>query len=286
MTNFEFDGEKYKKASKHQKEWGNKIISELTLMGDERILDLGCGDGVLTKQLSNRVPQGHVLGIDASLGMIDTAKKLGNKNLKFQLMDIDEINFENEFDLIFSNATLHWVNDHGKLLENCRKALKPGGAIRFNFAGDGNCSNFFAVVKAAMRRAKFKGCFGGFEWPWYTPEIGEYRKLAEKSGFKEISVWEENEDRYFGDSEEMTRWIDQPSLVPFLRRITDAAYREEFRDAVVKEMIGRTKQADGTCFETFRRINVFAMKSEILAASMSGAGAKNKKPARNKPWFR
>ena len=53
MSNFEFDGEKYKQASRHQKEWGNRLISELEFVGNESILDLGCGDGVLTEQLSS-----------------------------------------------------------------------------------------------------------------------------------------------------------------------------------------------------------------------------------------
>ena len=58
MNTFEFDGEKYKKASKHQKEWGNSLISELSLNGNEQILDLGCGDGSLTEQLAQLVPNG------------------------------------------------------------------------------------------------------------------------------------------------------------------------------------------------------------------------------------
>ncbi len=73
MGTFEFDGEKYKKASRHQKEWGNKLISSLQLKGDETILDLGCGDGILIEQLSLLVPNGYVLGIDAFAGMIKTA---------------------------------------------------------------------------------------------------------------------------------------------------------------------------------------------------------------------
>lgn len=150
MGKYEFDGEKYKQGSSHQKEWGTKLISELMLKGNERILDLGCGDGVLTKQLAGIVINGEVIGIDASEGMIKVAKELESKNLSFLILDIDDLNFKEEFDLIFSNATLHWVKDHNKLLRNCYTALKLGGLLRFNFAGHGNCSNFYEVVKTVM----------------------------------------------------------------------------------------------------------------------------------------
>ncbi len=63
---FEFDAEKYKAASAHQKEWGRKLISGLNLTGSERVLDLGCGDGGITAQLAECVPDGMVVGIDAS----------------------------------------------------------------------------------------------------------------------------------------------------------------------------------------------------------------------------
>lgn len=76
MSTFEFDGAKYKIASTHQKEWGNTLIAELSLKGNETILDLCCGDGVLTEQLAAAVLDGRVLGIDASGGMIETAKSL------------------------------------------------------------------------------------------------------------------------------------------------------------------------------------------------------------------
>lgn len=124
MGTYEFDGEKYKKASKHQKEWGNRLISGLELNGDETILDLGCGDGVLTDQLSELTPHGSVLGIDSSLGMIETAKKLSRESLEFIQMDVNFMNFNEEFDLIFSNAALHWIIDHKNLLERSYKALK------------------------------------------------------------------------------------------------------------------------------------------------------------------
>jgi len=80
MHTFEFDGEKYKKASKHQKEWGNSLIGELSLGGNETVLDLGCVDGSLTEQLAQIVPDGSVLGIDGFAGIIESAKKRKREN--------------------------------------------------------------------------------------------------------------------------------------------------------------------------------------------------------------
>jgi len=259
MGKFEFDGEKYKKGSSHQKEWGSKVIAALILKGDERILDLGCGDGVLTKQLADIVSNGEVIGIDASEGMIKVAKELKGKNLSFILLDIDDLDFKEEFDVIFSNAALHWVKDHNKLLRNCYTALKLDGMFRFNFAGHGNCSNFYEVIKEVMELERYKKFFIDFEWPWYMPQIEEYKKNVSFTGFKDIKVWEENADRFFTNEYEMIKWIDQPSIVPFLKFI-DGNERENFRNDVVERMVMKTKQPDGTCFETFRRINVIANK--------------------------
>ena len=110
-----------------------------------------------------------------------------------------------------------------------------------------------------MALDEFRIHFAGFEWPWYMPSVDEYKSLAASSGFCNMRVWDENADRFFTDAEAMIRWIDQPSLVPFLACLADPV-KNPFRDVVVSRMIKRTKQEDGTCFETFRRINVSASK--------------------------
>lgn len=258
---FNFDGEKYKKASAHQKEWANKILAELYFKGNETILDLGCGDGVITNQLADLVPDGEVLGIDASEGMIKTAQKGREfKNVIFELKNINEIEYKNRFDFIFSNATLHWILDHNKLLKKVFQALKPAGTIRFNFAGDGNCSFFFGVIRRAMSKSRFREFFQDFTWPWYMPTIEEYNKIAAETEFSDFEIWGENADRYFADCDSMIKWIDQPSIVPFLKCIP-AHQKQDFRNFVVERMIEETKQEDGTCFETFRRINIRAGKN-------------------------
>ncbi len=259
METFEFDGEKYKNASLHQKQWGNKLICEFELQGDEHILDLGCGDGVLTAQLAARVPHGHVIGIDASQGMIDTARKLATQNLTFFVQNINTLQFHNEFDLIFSNAALHWVKDHQTLLNNAFQALKDNGILRFNFAAEGNCAYLLNVIWETLAQQDYSDYFSAFEWPWFMPGIDEYKALLYPCPFQEMRIWGENADRYFLEAEAMIKWIDQPSLVPFLKYI-DEPVKQQFRDAVVARMLEETKQEDETYFETFRRINVFARK--------------------------
>jgi trans-aconitate methyltransferase len=91
------------------------------------------------------------------------------------------------------------------------------------------------------------------------PEPETYKSLVQKFSFNEVKVWGENADRYFPDAGAIIKWIDQPSLVPFLEVVPQNA-KQSFRDYVVEKMLAATLQNDGKCFETFRRINVRARK--------------------------
>ena len=91
------------------------------------------------------------------------------------------------------------------------------------------------------------------------PSIDEYEELVKKIDFEEVRIWGENMDRYFPNAEAMIKWIDQPSIVPFLKYL-DEKDKQAFRNVVVKKMIEITRQSDDRCFETFRRINLSAIK--------------------------
>ncbi len=256
---FDFDGEKYREASSHQKKWGAKLIAELELEGSERILDLGCGDGALTVQLALRVPAGFVLGINSSPSMIAAALPLARPNLAFELRDINQLDHQEDFDVVVSNSALHWVKDHGALFPRLLRALRAGGKARFNFPADGNCATFNRTVRQVMAMPRYAAGFRGFEWPWYMPTPDAYRRLASGFPWRELQVYAENADRLFPDAETMIRWIDQPCLAPFLPYVA-AADREAFRAEVIQGMITATRQSDGRFFELFRRVQVFLRK--------------------------
>ena len=256
---YEFDGKLYEKASIFQQEWGNKLISELNLKGNEDILDLGCGNGLLTAKLAKLVPNGNVIGVDASEGMIKVAKEKEENNLKFLLMDINQIDLNRQFDFIFSNATLHWIKNHKQLWTNIYKLLNPNGFVRFNFAADGNNSNLIKVIKETIVFEEYKKYFSEFQWPWYMPSVDEYENNLKDFAFSELNVWSENADRFFPDKEAVIRWVNQPNIVPFLENIPEDK-KELFREIVIEQMIKETLQENGRCFETFRRINVLAKK--------------------------
>jgi trans-aconitate 2-methyltransferase len=145
------------------------------------------------------------------------------------------------------------------LLSNVFKALKDKGTARFQFAGDGNCSNLIRILKETISAREYSTFFRKFDWPWYMPAVDDYRTLLDEVAFSEKKVWSENADKHFESTEVMIKWIDQPSLVPFLGYVVEND-RRLFRDTVVKRMIKETLQNDGTSYETFRRINVLARK--------------------------
>jgi trans-aconitate 2-methyltransferase len=110
-----------------------------------------------------------------------------------------------------------------------------------------------------MEMSDFAPHFADFEWPWYMPSVDEYLEIVNTSRLRNAKVWGENADRYFPNEAAMIRWLDQPSLVPFLTHLP-ISKKKAFRTFVVKRMIEETRQNDGRCFETFRRINLAAMK--------------------------
>jgi 2-isopropylmalate synthase len=157
-------------------EHGLPVLGLLNPQPKEKILDLGCGDGALTKEIENI--GADVLGIDSSSSMIDTARERG---LTAYVMSGDQLIFQNEFDAVFSNAALHWMKNSDAVIQGVFNSLKKGGRFVGEFGGEGNIEILVYGIKSAFEKHSE---FGSLNIPWYFPSAEEYKEKLEENGFR------------------------------------------------------------------------------------------------------
>lgn len=153
----------YARNSAAQLQWAQTLIERLNLTGSEQLLDVGCGDGKITAHLAQQLPQGSVMGVDVAAEMIAYAQATypptTQPNLRFACQDARSLSFETQFDLIFSNAVLHWVDDHWAFLQGAHRALKPGGKLILSCGGQGNAADIVATFTALVQEPAWQADF-------------------------------------------------------------------------------------------------------------------------------
>jgi SAM-dependent methyltransferase len=154
---------------------GMPVVELLDPRPGERILDLGCGDGVLTEKLA--AAGCDVVGVDAGEDMIRVAQQ---KGLNAHVVDGHALAFDAEFDAVFSNAALHWMMQPAKVVDGVRRALKPGGRFVAEFGGHGNVAACRTAMIAVLNA---RGLDGASLSPWYFPTPQEYGSLLTAHGF-------------------------------------------------------------------------------------------------------
>lgn len=175
-TNQEWKADRYAQHAHFVPALGQPVLDLLKPSAGERILDLGCGDGVLTEKL---VAAGaSIVGVDASADMVAAARHRG---LDAQVMDGHELGFQQEFDAVFSNAALHWMTrDPDLVIAGVMRALKPGGRFAAEMGGHGCVAAITVAMMAAVERRGID-CKG--PTPWYFPTVDDYRARLERAGF-------------------------------------------------------------------------------------------------------
>ncbi len=157
---------------------GAPVLELLNPQPGERILDLGCGDGVLTEKLA--AAGAIVLGVDAAADMIAASK---NRGLDARVMEGGKLEFNAEFDAVFSNAALHWMkSDRDAVIAGVHRALKPGGRFVGEMGGHGCVAAITIAIIAVLERHGVKD--GAATIPWYFPTVDDYRGRLERAGFK------------------------------------------------------------------------------------------------------
>lgn len=152
------------------------VVEWLDPKPGERILDVGCGDGPLTQQLAEFGCD--VVGVDSSGNFVEACKA---KGLDARLMDGHDLQFDGEFDAVFSNAALHWMTRPAEVIDGIKRALKPGGRFAAEFGGHGNVA---AIVTAMRGVAVNRGANPASVMCWYFPTPDEYSALLNDAGFE------------------------------------------------------------------------------------------------------
>ncbi|MEE4350055.1 MAG: methyltransferase domain-containing protein [Pacificimonas sp.] len=142
-----WDASAYAKNAAFVPALGQPVLDLLAPRPGERILDLGCGDGVLTQRLVDA--GADVLGVDTSAPMLAAARQRG---LIVQEMDGQALTFDGEFDAILSNAALHWMPDQRAVYRGVFRALKPGGRFVAECGGQGNIAAMRTALRAVMEQ--------------------------------------------------------------------------------------------------------------------------------------
>ena len=130
---YQWDPEEYASNSDTQKNLAERLMQRLTLTRTDKILDVGSGDGKITFELAEKVPQGYVVGVDLSDDMVRFASShiftKKHQNISFIHADASILPFNNVFDIIFSNSVLHWILDHQRLLSGFSEVLRSKGRL-------------------------------------------------------------------------------------------------------------------------------------------------------------
>jgi trans-aconitate 2-methyltransferase len=241
--------------AKHDFVWkfGSDVVSLLAPRAGESILDLGCGTGHLTAQIAESGAE--VMGVDRSAEMV-CAARLAYPNLKFEIADARELAFRQEFDAVFSNATLHWIHEPELVLQGIWSALRPGGRFVAELGGKGNIramQDAFDRALEEMRAAK-----PGEVRPWYYPSVGEYATLAERGGFEvRFATLFDRPTGLADGAAGMRNWITMFGG-DYLAK-AGAARREQFL-ARVEEILRPTLFRDGQWWADYRRLRLVAYK--------------------------
>jgi trans-aconitate 2-methyltransferase len=183
----EWDASGYAKISALQQAMASEVLALLNLKGNERVLDVGCGNGKVTVEIASRVPDGTVLGVDSSAEMIAAARhQFGPEmrpNLRFEIANARQLPFRQEFDLVVSFNALHWVPEQDQALRSIRSALRSEGLAQLRLVPAGPRKSLENVIEETRLSSRWGRYFTGFNDPYLhlTPE--QYRALAEQNGF-------------------------------------------------------------------------------------------------------
>ncbi len=250
-----WDTELYEAQHSFVWQMGRGLLETLAAKPGERILDVGCGTGHLTAEIA--APGATVIGLDSSPDMIGQARQnfppSHHPGLSFMLADALAMQFENEFDAIFSNAAVHWMLDSEAVARALARALKPGGRLVIECGGKGN----IATIETAITRV-----FGRMGVPLppsrtLFQSVSSFASILERNGLEVLTANLFHRPTLLAGDRGMEQWLNQFAAYYF-----ETVPSEQRRKAVVDvvEELRPSLFRDGEWRADYRRLRVSGHK--------------------------
>jgi len=212
------------------------------------VIDLGCGTGELTRRLADWLSDSRVLGIDSSPEMLAKAESQARPGLRFEPGQIETVS--GNYDLVFSNAAIQWVDDHQTLIPRLLQLVNPGGQLVIQLPSNHN-SFAHTTIQAIASESPFREAIGG--WVRRVPvlSIDQYAELLYAHGGQNLTVIEKVYPHVLENAEAVREWTRGTTLVPYLERLPETLHRL-FLDRYTQRLTEHWPT--GPVFYGFRRI--------------------------------
>jgi trans-aconitate 2-methyltransferase len=198
------------------------------------VIDLGCGTGELTRKLADRLPGSDTLGIDTSAEMLQRAEAQARPGLRFEKGAIETVS--GTWDLVFSHAAIHWVDDHHTLIPRLYGLVRPGGQLAVQMPSNHGHATHRLITQIAGEEP-FRTALGGWVRHSNVLSIEEYANLLYECGAEGITVFEKVYPHMLENADAMADWTSGTALVPYFERLSDdmqqvfmAEYRKRLRE--------------------------------------------------------
>jgi trans-aconitate 2-methyltransferase len=205
----DWSGSDYAEISSLQRAMATEALTSLRFAKDDRVLDVGCGDGFLTRAVADMVPNGGAVGVDASPRMIATAHAGGNPAPSgpwFVVADARRLPFTGSFDAVVSFNALHWVPEQREALAEIASVLRPGGRVLVQVVCAGPRTSLESVAMTVCQSPGWARWFDGFAAPFVHVDPDGYDELAASAGLTLNDAAVTDREWDFGSREEFDRW--------------------------------------------------------------------------------
>jgi len=222
-----------------------------------RAVDLGCGTGETTAELHQTLSAGETLGLDSSPAMLEKCRAVAGGGLRFQLGDIAGFADERAWDLVFSNAALHWIPDHQELLGRLARALTERGQIAVQVPAN-HQQPTHRVAVAVAGEPPFREALGGFSQPRLVLDPEAYASLLFSLGFRQQTVRLLVYPHVLDSREQVVEWVRGTTLTPYEARLGPDLFPRflaRYRERLFEQIPDRRP-----CFFPFQRILLWAQR--------------------------